>query len=217
MDFEEDDVNLINALSSAIDTVVENVFPPCIELNGRIQLRCEHSVIELVTDSQLTKMLHLVEENLGAYYSSCNGKHWKINKIEEMREPGLVYLWLTDGSDNLAGFISFMLTYSEQKKVLYLYEIQINPAYQNQGIGSKLLEGFHKLSEVLRMLSQQNSSELCPYLLHSGIALTVFSANEKALKWYLSSGYSYTPNSPRNKRVRSRLIKPDYYLLWKLS
>ena len=47
-----------------------------------------------------------------------------------------------------------------------------------------------------------------------GTALTVFSDNERAFKWYSNLGYKLTEGSPVDEKLRSgKVVKPEYYLM----
>ena len=95
-----------------------------------------------------------------------------------------------------------MVTYNEGEKVLYLYEIHLHPLYQGMGIGSFLLDNFHQLS-----------ASLSGQLKTSATSLTVFSANERAFKWYKSTGYELTQQSPQDRKLRGKIVKPECYWL----
>ncbi|GMG26506.1 unnamed protein product [Ambrosiozyma monospora] len=48
-----------------------------------------------------------------------------------------------------------------------------------------------------------------------GCSLTVFTKNERALKFYQGLGYIKADHSPRDKKLRNgRVVQPDYYILF---
>ncbi|GME80978.1 unnamed protein product [Ambrosiozyma monospora] len=48
-----------------------------------------------------------------------------------------------------------------------------------------------------------------------GCSLTVFTKNERALKFYQGLGYIKADHSPRDKKLRNvRVVKPDYYIMF---
>lgn len=162
--------------------------------------------VEDVSTSQLLKFIQLLELNLDGYYKKHVGENWLDDKEEEMQESGLCYAWYTIDK-KLVSFISFKLCYFEGIKVLYLYEIHVHPKFQGLQWGSKILSKFHEFPAYLnkRALGHLNDIE--------GVSLTVFSSNEKALKWYVREGYTFTKGSPRDKNLRGGVVKPDFYLL----
>ncbi|EGV60734.1 hypothetical protein CANTEDRAFT_111433 [Yamadazyma tenuis ATCC 10573] len=159
-----------------------------------------------LTASDLAPFLSLIGTTIGTLYCQNNGQHWKQEKIVEMKETGLVYVAYMLG-DRIIGFISIMLVVDCGEKALYLYEIHIDPDFQDNKLGSKLMGKLHQLS---LHLDAQEDDELSS----KRTSLTVFSANEKALKWYSKLGYHRSPDSPKDRRLRSgKLVKPTYYLM----
>ncbi|CAK7895120.1 hypothetical protein CAAN1_05S01728 [[Candida] anglica] len=172
----------------------------------KVHVRPVHKIRSKV----LNGCLNLVDQNLREHYIRNNGKDWKIDKKEEMSENGLVYVYYKDQETGaLAAFMSYMLTYndpeSKDEKVLYLYEIHVSREYQSSKIGTTLIDNYHKLSQDLN-----NSNDI---LESDATSLTVFSDNLKALNWYKKMGYKYTKDSPRDKVLRKKVVKPPYYLL----
>lgn len=176
----------------------------------------------------VTPFASLVANNLGDFYRSINGDDWLDAKIDEMQEKGLVYVTYLDKNE-IIGFISFVDTWDDQdKRVLYLYEIQINPKYQNKGLGKSLIQSFHNLALKISENDIRYYNTRCAtgnstgiYLDHStkdseklaGTKLTVFSEN-KVVNWYYKLGYILSQDSPRDRQLRSgKIIKPDYYLM----
>lgn len=194
-------------------------------------------------DKMLDQFLDILDVNLGEKYTKVskkiyeNARPWKVNKLEEMRSPGLVYVsYWDEESDEPMLFLSFMLTeedgFTEDDKLLsvvYLYEIQILPSLRNRKLGTRLLA--EHLQDACSRLRSENG-ELLEYPL-IGIELTVFSDNENAIKFYKSIGMELTPDSPRDRvahleRRRTRgmaqnistsvgrtiVQKPIYYLFY---
>ncbi|KAK6454846.1 histone-specific N-acetyltransferase NAT4 [Scheffersomyces xylosifermentans] len=170
-----------------------------------------YEAIHNLPPKKLRQFVDLVDRNLGKFYVKHTGKPtWKLDKFEEMRESGLIYVWLTSEDNSIVGFMSFKLcSEDEDETVLYLYEIHIVPQFQALKLGGKLMQIFHALAKDL-------SDRKSPWYFQSckATSLTVFTDNSPALSWYLKLGYKIHPNSPQDKHLRSgKVVKPDYYIL----
>lgn len=165
-----------------------------------------------VENVDLGMFFPLIDKNLGKFYRQVHGANWVQEKEEEMKEPGLMYLWYenlqkeTETKPQIqspVAFMSFMVTVDEGKDVIYLYEIHVDPAYHGSRIGTTLVRSLHRAACELARVGR------C-----SGVSLTVFLANTKALEWYRRLGYELTEGSPRDRRLRSgRVVKPEYYIM----
>lgn len=212
LSFDEDDEYFMTEISDKVALIVPEIFPSKIKVASTgedCQLHC--APIHKLPKERLVQFLDLVETNLKTLYVKYNGLNWKLEKLEEMKEAGLVYLWYTDSKGELLGFISFMLTHSDQYKVLYLYEIHVSPEYHSMKIGTQLIDKLHELSHHLNAISFKQQKYL--HFRNEGTSLTVFSENVKALQWYHRLGYQLTIDSPTDKTLRNKIVKPDYYLL----
>uniref|UniRef100_A0A093Y2A4 N-alpha-acetyltransferase 40 n=1 Tax=Talaromyces marneffei PM1 TaxID=1077442 RepID=A0A093Y2A4_TALMA len=99
-------------------------------------------------------------------------------------------------------FLSFMTTYEDGKQVLYCYEIHIHPFLQGQGIGRHLMTLFEDTGRRIG--------------LEKGM-LTVFRANNAAMKFYERMGYDVDEFSPGPRKLRNGTVKePDYLILSKV-
>ncbi|ODV96873.1 hypothetical protein PACTADRAFT_48674 [Pachysolen tannophilus NRRL Y-2460] len=206
--------NKINDLSNEIVSLAEKIFPSRlviedIEDNDNderfLQLSVKH--INNLDSEIISSCLNLLELNLSHYYIKYNGENWKDGKLLEMHEDGLIYVYYTDYKNkcNVPIFLSFMNTIDNGLKVFYLYEIQIAENYRNRKNGRLLLSKFHDLCSEF---NQKSNEKLY------GTALTVFSENEAAYRFYLHNGYSITNYSPKDKKLRhGKILKPEYYIL----
>lgn len=160
--------------------------------------------------SLLKSAVDIIDGTIGNLYIKHNGSNWKREKKVELKEPGLLFVFLADPkSTTVVAYICFKLCLDDEDDlVLYLYEIHITEEHQGKGLGQFLIDDFHKLCVDL----VKSSNKL--YKLLVGMALTVFSDNERALLWYRNMGYKLTVDSPVDKVLRNgKVIKPDYYLL----
>ncbi|RCK59377.1 hypothetical protein Cantr_07048 [Candida viswanathii] len=162
-----------------------------------------------LADEQLQEFIDVVDDNLGDLYVKYRGNEWKDDKEDEMTEPGLLMVWFKDDLDDLVGYMSFKLCVDDDGVfVLYLFEIQLVKKYQGQKFGRQMIDQFHELTKVL----QKSPNKLYQKL--EGTALTVFSDNKRALKWYQGMDYKLTEGSPVDKKLRSgKVVKPEYYLM----
>ncbi|VEU21406.1 DEKNAAC102377 [Brettanomyces naardenensis] len=162
--------------------------------------------------------LNTLDHTLGETYSLLHGKNWRSRKFEEMKEPGLIYILLKEKSDSkdeiLAGFLSMKFVDEDGLWVVYLYEIQIEEGYRNCGIGSQLLDIYSSIPDSLN----ENGSYTNRFGPVDGTALTVFSSNEGAFRFYKAHGYKLDRNSPRDRKLRDgKIRKPAYYIMIKYS
>ena len=159
-----------------------------------------------LTAAQLNACLDLVEQTSAADYSNSESGWSRTKKRREMKLPDLRYILLHNesghvASPELAGFVSFMVTYEDGYEVLYIYEIHFSPDWQRKGLGRLLL---HVVETIGANVGVEKSM------------LTVFKANERAVTWYRKSGYSTDEFSPPPRRLRNGVIKePTYVILSK--
>lgn len=151
----------------------------------------------------------LIEETSAADYRSSSIGWSPRKKKEEMRLPPMWYLLLRPPrQDNketksgaIAGFLSFMVTYEDNRQVLYCYEIHLLPALQGRGLGRKLMAIFEEIGRRIG--------------LEKGM-LTVFRSNQSAIRFYTRLGFGVDEYSPEPKVMRNGKVKePDYLILSK--
>ncbi|CAL9730745.1 N-alpha-acetyltransferase 40 [Monosporozyma unispora] len=204
-----------------------------------------------VDQEMLNKLLEILDTNLGQTYERVsstiyeNKVSWKDNKWEEMLSSDLVYV--TYGLDDTKTrtfvplmYLSFMLTeeidiskINLTEHVIYLYEIQLLPELRGQGIGQKMMECLKDTS--IKYNETKSYGDII-----TSVALTVFSSNEAAFRFYKKMGFEFTAGSPRDEKIMSiasrtrkrftgkvtedisgtsstkgyRISKPIYYLLY---
>ncbi|OJD19927.1 hypothetical protein AJ78_00121 [Emergomyces pasteurianus Ep9510] len=122
-------------------------------------------------------------------------------KSEPQNTPDKKKLRHEPGRRELGGFLSFMVTYEDEIEVLYCYEIHLAPELQHRGLG-KILLGYYE--EIGRNIG-----------LHK-VMLTVFKANESAIRFYERLGYKEDEFSPKPMKLRNGHIREyDYMILSK--
>jgi N-alpha-acetyltransferase 40 len=191
---------------------------------------------------ELEQCFRLIEETSKSDYKHSS-RGWKpSSKRREMREDNMWYLLLRIESDGENGsadrvatkvpqkrdgteevkdsqhsgssgddgahspilaFLSFMLTYEDDYPVLYIYEIHLSDILRRSGIGG------HLMNIVETVASRTGAVEK--------LMLSVFTRNQGARAFYSKQGYEIDEYSPREKRLRSGVIKePDYEILSKM-
>ncbi|GAB7358322.1 hypothetical protein MBLNU230_g2395t1 [Neophaeotheca triangularis] len=137
---------------------------------------------------------------------------WKPRaKTREMREPGMRYLIArtdpttttttnTAPEPSIAAFASFLPTHDSAPPtpVLYLYELHSRPEDRGRGLGRHLVE-------IVKAVARGTGVE--------GSMLTCFTGNEVARGFYRKAGFGVDVTSPRERRVRGRVVRGEYEIL----
>ncbi|KAK9471518.1 uncharacterized protein V1510DRAFT_420142 [Dipodascopsis tothii] len=145
---------------------------------------------------------NLIESNLKHLYRQSALGWSSVDKQEEMREQGLIYVTLSQHEHHatrVLGFVSFMHTEENGEDVVYCYEIQLASRIQGLGVGKSLMQ-------VVESYAAHCAAPKC--------MLTVFSAN-RAVEFYRKIGYTLAENSPQDRKLRNGVSKPSYYILEK--
>jgi len=157
----------------------------------------------------LVSCFDLMASTCSADYADSSIGWSPAKKRKEMRLPDLRYLLLKqstacskeDGTEEVVGFLSFMLTYEDGFEIVYCYEVHLRPYLQGKGIGKQL---------VLVMEEVGRSAKVKKAM------LTVFVVNEAARKFYDNLGYEEDDFSPRPRKLRDGIVKrPNYTILSK--
>lgn len=214
--FDEDNDAVMGPLGASMGIVAAEVFPATVTLKGQnFELHCAST--ETLRDLEIARFIELIDECMGQFYVRHKGEDWKMEKVDEMTETGLVYTWY-ESHGVIAGLMSFKLVTESYGQVLYLYEIQISPKFQGEKLGSKFVSGLHVMSTVLNTRTKDLQLPMSTHFSNIGTGLTVFSDNSRALDWYHRLGYSPSEGSPTDKRLRNgKVVKPSYYLLFRAS
>ena len=153
----------------------------------------------------LNQCLHLVESTSAEDYRSSEIKWSLAKKRKEMHLPDVRYVILYESPEDdpkspvLAGFVSFMITYEDGHEVVYCYEIHLAEKWQGKGLGKKLM---NLVEEVGRRVGVEKAM------------LTVFKANERAVKMYQSLGYREDEFSPAPRKLRNGTVKEPSYVIF---
>ena len=159
--------------------------------------------VSRLVKSVLEQCLELVQATSADDYRNSEMNWSKSKKRKEMNLPDMRYLILLEAkADNdpqaVAGFVSFMMTYEDGYEVIYTYEVQLARAWQGRGLGKKLTQ---LVESVGRRVGVEKSM------------LTVFKANQRAVKMYESLGYIEDEYSPGPRRFRDGTVKEPTYII----
>jgi ribosomal protein S18 acetylase RimI-like enzyme len=102
------------------------------------------------------------------------------------------------------GYLSFQLDDDETANpnvgvpVLYVYEIHLGEGLRGLGIGKHLMRVAEHVAKETRM---------------DKVILTVYTANENAERFYRSLGYITDETSPPSRKLRRKIVQPDWKVL----
>jgi ribosomal protein S18 acetylase RimI-like enzyme len=165
-------------------------------------LKISYSSSETLSSKALDDCLDLFQRNMGHLYEQSS---WGLNmdeKIAEMKHKDARFLLVKDdkAENKLAAFVHFRFEYDDEEQpyclVLYVYEIQVDAAYQGYGIGRKLMTISQNIGRAEEL---------------SKILLTVFKANKNAMEFYNKLGYEIDETSP------SKFGQPEDYEILSLK
>lgn len=212
MQFDENDLMAMDAVSRSIMSLVPLVFPQSISIEDIVLTRVCRSEAD-IDESMLDLLVEVIHKCMGKLYVKHKGKNWREEKLDELTEPGLVFTWYKCGND-LAAFIAFKLVEELYGKTLYLYEIQVLPEYQGKRLGTDLMKYFHRMALVVDAASTDSKVPYHAILTTKATSLTVFSDNVKAFAWYTRMGYIPSPDCSVDRKLRGgKVVKPSFYLL----
>ncbi|CAF0973185.1 unnamed protein product [Adineta steineri] len=130
--------------------------------------------VELFHATQLTneyqkQIIELFEINMKQLYEQSIFGYNYDEKQDELFSNQSRYL-IISLANSVLGFAHFRFDMDFGKRVLYLYELQVNMKYQGQGFGQSMIE-------QLKILCQKTQM--------SKVVLTVHKVNTKAIDFYM--------------------------------
>jgi GNAT superfamily N-acetyltransferase len=142
----------------------------------------------------LQDAVNMFEENMGIMYQNSSWGLDLKDKRDELRHQNARFLLVHDnkadsnnGKDKntMVGYCHFRFENDDEDEpteaVVYVYELQVSSKYQHCGIGRRLMELTH---EIARRAGLKK------------VMLTVFTANDAALRFYKNLGYVIDTISP---------------------
>ena len=134
---------------------------------------CQYDFIDWVRE--------LTIQNMKSVYDASY--EWSEEaKAYEQSEANALYL-IAESNDSPIGFVHFRFEDQERSFVLFLYDIQIEPKYQNSGLGTFLMS-------AIEALAYKNKVD--------SIMTLVFKANESGMRFFNKLGFQPAKSSPEN-------------------
>ncbi|EGX91259.1 GNAT family acetyltransferase Nat4, putative [Cordyceps militaris CM01] len=182
-----------------------------------------------MAEAELAACFALVERTSAADYRRAAAGWHPLAKRAEMRSPGLRYVLVrrrhAASSGEIRAFASFMPTWEDEFAVVYCYEIHLQPELERY-VGWCMARvpnwtGF----EVVSSSSSPRTGLGGLLMGHVTAAadrigggldktmLTCFVSNAHARRFYERLGFRVDASSPRPRRLRDRLLEPDYVIL----
>jgi ribosomal protein S18 acetylase RimI-like enzyme len=160
-------------------------------------------------DADFQKCYDLLRKTSQHHYEPSSRGWDPIDKKREMREQNMRYLIVRESNsvpNNLEnfGYLSFQLDEDETIvedvfiPVLYIYEVHLGLNLRGTGLGKHLI----RVSEQIARATQMQK-----------VMLSVFTANSNAESFYRALGYDVDETSPPPRRLRGRLVEPDWKCL----
>ncbi|KAL9107942.1 MAG: hypothetical protein Q9227_007264 [Pyrenula ochraceoflavens] len=174
-----------------------------------------------LSPSEFSACFALFEQNSRRAYEASSWGWHPARKKKEMRLPDLKYFLLVESSSSsssqldgqcenrdaspdrsrIVAFLSFMPTYESGVPVLYIYELQIQRAYQGLKLGRTLISVTEALAKRIAGLRK--------------MMLTVFRANEGARRFYERCGWRIDEDeSPSPIGLRGGRGREIDYEIW---
>ncbi|KAK5064387.1 hypothetical protein LTR84_000220 [Exophiala bonariae] len=145
------------------------------------------------------KCLDLIEQTSAHDYRNSETGWSRSKKKKEMKLPDMKYIIFKDErSEDVAGFVSFMVTYEDGFEVIYVYEIHLAAEWQAQGLGKSLMLAMEAISKNVGV---------------EKVMLTVFKSNHRAVDWYRKLGYVEDEFSPQARKLRNGTVKESTYII----
>ena len=134
--------------------------------------------------TRLQDCMGMFEENMGALYRESSWGLDLTEKREELDHLNARFL-LVYKDEELVGYCHFRFETNDDDNptavVVYVYELQVSSKYQRYGIGQRLMDVVHQVTLKAGLTK---------------IMLTVFNANEAAVRFYKKLGYVIDGISP---------------------
>lgn len=129
----------------------------------------------------------LTKQNMQNMYNefSSGDPDWQwddARKIKELNSPKTRCITLHFQS-KLVGFAAFRFLVDAKRPVLYLWEFQVDPAFQGRGLGKYLLNQVERFASIAAPAIQ-------------AVLLTCLSGNRPAIAFYAHLGYKPDVTSP---------------------
>lgn len=118
-----------------------------------------------------------------------------------MRDKDLRYIIVKNIDGVVCGFTSFKPDFEEGQPVVYCYEIHLKEVLRHTGVAKVLMGMLETVATNIQGVEK--------------VMLTVFKRNKRALRFYEKFGFVKDDLSPETRRLRGRIMEPDYVILSK--
>lgn len=176
-----------------------------------------------MTNSELAVCFDLISRTSRQDYQSSSIGWNPDNKMKEMSDKEMLYLLVrqaegytgiekvskqgsgADEADAILGFMSFKIEPEDEehrmmRPVEYIYELHLDDRLRGQGLGGRMLKWAESQARLVNI---------------SKVMLTVFRANEGAMRLYEREGFVKDGLSPADRVTRRRVFKSDYVIMSK--
>lgn len=200
-----DPIDVANAksLSQFIDDYLpqKDLWTTWLHPSTRTEYKITIQPAKALSGADFDACFHLIEQTSADDYKKSKSGWKPRSKKKEMKLLDLKYI-LVKLDDRVNGFMSFMPTYEDDYPVVYCYEIHLSTALQGTGLGTHLM----KLLETIGRNIPETSK----------VMLTVFTSNERGVKFYEKLSFTKDEFSPPPKVLRNGTnIEAEYVILSK--
>lgn len=135
-----------------------------------------------VSDEDFEWVFGLFKANMLEMYQRSQWGYDENSKRNELRATTARYIFALNSQNEKIGYVAYRFVTDHGIPVLYCWELQILPKYQNKGVGSMLLDTLEKLAEKTSM---------------EKVMATVFLYNVKSLGFFHKHGYASDVSCPK--------------------
>ena len=158
-----------------------------------------------LTKAEFDQCFNLIESTSRLDYEASKTFGWHPKrKKREMKEDEMRYLLVRSapGTQDVLGFLSFMLTHDSTPvvPVLYIYEIHLSQALRGMGLGAYLMLLVQSIAARVEVAK---------------VMLTCFLSNRHARDFYRGRGYIPDACSPEDRVTRKTVVEVDYIIMSK--
>lgn len=200
-----DPIDVANAksLSQFIDDYLpqEDLWRTWLHPGTRAEYNLTIQPAKALSEADFDACFRLIEQTSAADYKKSKSGWKPRSKKKEMKLLDLKYILVKLG-DRVDGFMSFMPTYEDEYPVVYCYEIHLLTALQGTGLGTHLMELLQAIGSNIPETSK--------------VMLTVFTSNERGVKFYEKLSFTKDEFSPPPKVLRNGTnVEAEYVILSK--
>ncbi|KAI6190351.1 N-alpha-acetyltransferase 40 [Aphelenchoides bicaudatus] len=168
--------------------------PEQLKLKNGEEANCEFFWATHLDDAQFEWVFELFAKNMEEFYRKSEWGYDEDLKKNELRATTARYIVVRNKDGKKLAFLHYRFVIEANEPVLYIYELQVEQDYQNQGIGSLLLDIVEKVAKKVGMVKTY---------------ATVFKFNTLSLEFFRNRGYENDENFLECEQEN------DYYVISK--